>query len=141
MSTQDAATIAASIDLASVAGHNLRAMLLRRLLGENIHDGDDDGHAVLQALNLESGLGLVDLGVFLTPLGRDVAEWMRPKPWRVEPWGKVWAVFKGGLAPHPTLVASGHFSGSMGGRGACDRVAVLLTQDDIIAAKLYRSEP
>jgi hypothetical protein len=77
----------------------------------------------------------------LTPLGREVAELLRPNPWRVEPWGKDWAVFKGGLVPHPTLVAAGHFSGSMGGRGACDRIAALLTQDDLRAAKTYRTEP
>jgi hypothetical protein len=138
--TQDAATIAASIDLASVAGHNLRALLLRLLDGE---DWAPSAHheQVGGALRRADACDLLDIDCRLTPLGREVAELLRPNPWRVEPWGKDWAVFKGGLAPHPTLVAAGNFSGSMGGRGACDRIAALLTQDDLRAAKTYRTEP
>ena len=134
----DAATIAASIDLGSVAGHNLRALLLRLLDGdeqESIHAhcseywaAEDDADALAVGL----GLSVPPVGAqSLTILGRDVAEQLRPVQWRVEGEGASWALYGDGeasrlnFAPQPLP----------------DRIAALLTADDLARAKAYRTEP
>jgi hypothetical protein len=118
-----AAAIASGIDTSTVAGHNLRALLLRLL------DGDDDGpwqikdFANLRGLGISEGPGL---GTFaLTPLGREVAERLRPVPWLVAQ--DVWLV-------EPSGVNGCHIG------NIAPRVAALLTADDLRAAKAYRVE-
>jgi hypothetical protein len=151
MTTQDAATIATSIDLASVAGHNLRALLLRLLDGDSYSSTDAHGaatRAVADAGRL--ALGEYRLPFTLTPLGREVAERLRPVLWRVFELPKpetdsMLAHMLAGVRGHwaiSTAPGSGDFPIS-----ACiveadaSRIAALLTQDDLRAAKTYRTEP
>jgi hypothetical protein len=133
--TKDAATIAASIDLATHAAWDLRALLLRLLDGSMPAMDLPPQHA------LRSNLVSVYAAVAkLTPLGREVAERLRPVPWRVGPLGKDWAVYRGGN-DWPHVVAFGALSSSRGGHETCNRIAALLTADDLRAAKTYRTEP
>jgi hypothetical protein len=135
--TQDAATIAASIDLASVAGHNLRALFLR-LADEDPWIGDvRNQSAACDAWGLAERLGLtLHDSPSLTPLGREVAERLRPVPWRVcdasgpRQKRRVLSIWQGSRS-----VASCWDDADAG------RIAALLTQDDLRAAKTYRTEP
>jgi hypothetical protein len=128
----DPATIAAGIDLATVAGHNLRALLLRLLDGEPWPGRDCEGlwtklHAGF-ALLVEYDGDTVDLA----PLGREVAERLRPRPWGS--WGS-------GIY-HPTAATSRETPWAICPEpGSSTRIAALLTVDDLAQAKAYRSEP
>jgi hypothetical protein len=74
---------ASGIDTSTVAGHNLRALLLRLLDGDPWR-GEARGTA-RAATDRAAALGLLDIvhTCALTPLGREVAERLRPVPWRV----------------------------------------------------------
>jgi hypothetical protein len=80
--TQEAAAVAARIDISTSAGHNLLALLLLLLGGDDWSGTDIDcglvayGHAERQGL--VKPFGNPDP---LTELGRKVAELLRPKPW------------------------------------------------------------
>jgi hypothetical protein len=141
MTTQDAAEIAASIDLATTAGWNLRALLLRLLDGDGWRVPGREhavGGGVLDMLTECVHAGLVDYPNLhstpgLTPLGREVAERLRPVPWRVDGFigdgDEEWAVSCGDLPR--ALCRDG---------ADAERIAALLTRDDLEAAKRYRTE-
>jgi hypothetical protein len=144
--TQDAATIAASIDLASVAGHNLRALLLRLADGEE-WNADVLLVEVIGELERLSLGGRPFTGAHargLTPLGREVAELLRPVPWGVgetdvaDPSQSVAPNYVPCLLT-PTGDESGVFAEDA--PTVVHRIAALLTRDDLDAAKTYRTEP
>ncbi len=119
----DAATVAASIDIATVDGWNLRALLLRLLDGTR-HDAPRGLWAGL------SDLGLIDdERGFVTPLGREVAEQLRPKPWKV-------TTDRG----FPRLLhPNGDFAFEAAGElDLCRRIAKLLDADDEREVKRYK---
>jgi hypothetical protein len=141
----DPAAIAKSIKPEkSVAQHNLRALLLRLADGEGWRTvGGVREKSAESALNnaKRRGLGrwpdMMVGGPFeLTPLGSEVAELLRPRRWRVEVEGKRWAVFGGESTLQPYAFARG----SQGGLDACNRIADLLTADDLARAKTYKTE-
>lgn len=126
----DARIIAAQIDTSTVAGHNLRALLLR------LADGDDWRGCVTAADSAEYRHLICNFfsrePVELTPLGRDVAELLRPEAYRVcDTTGprmkrercSVWLGAKV-LARNCT-------------RADAARIAALLTDDDLVDAKTY----
>lgn len=126
----------ANIELATVAGHNLRALLLRLADGERIRDRTNAD--VAACVDAEPrGLIETTFSPALTPLGREVAERLRPEPWRTK--------------AHRFLADSkdSYIVEQPGGRslGLCwkepdaERIAALLTADDLRAAKTYRTEP
>jgi hypothetical protein len=131
--TTDAAAIAAQIDTATTAGHNLRALLLRLLDGESLRQEGFSG--VLMVLEQAESLGLADTdhACTLTPLGREVAELLRPAPWSafMDDGGSLWltslddrrARFTGG-SPERDVLAS--------------RIAELLNRDVLEQAKRYQ---
>ncbi len=144
-----AATIASQIDTTTVAGHNLRALLLRML------DGDDDSGfwngrgrvfsphacprlAIAPGVLVEFKPGAKLGGVLaLTPLGREAAERLRPEPWRAEPFddfGRV--VWRVANVPYRTADAQTFCEDHV----HAERLAALLTADDLRAAKAYRTE-
>jgi hypothetical protein len=139
MSTQDAATIAASVVVTTTEGRNLRACLLRRLDQEFAYDYDTDpgdaeeacdaAYAMAYDLGLVSAMEQTDL----TPLGREVAELLRPEPWRVlsetdDGWTE-WVVAKTEWdAEYATCSEPG-----------ARRIADLLTKADADEAKRYRT--
>jgi hypothetical protein len=134
MSTQGAAEIAANIDLATAAGWNLRALLLRLAGGEHWNENTP----LRDAMDRITRIGLAGYPLAgnefgeggLTPLGREVAERMRPVPWRVLCVGSDgWAVTRPGEHWANCTVHS-----------VAERIAALLTRDDIEAAKCYRTE-
>jgi hypothetical protein len=130
-----AAAIASGIDTSTVAGHNLRALLLRAADGDESDDvaGPEDA-----AMDDAAGRGLIypDCAIALTPLGREVAERLRPEPWEAEQEdARTTRLFD----PAEKWVAS--FDHRDGGTGLADRIAALLTADDLRAAKAYRVEP
>ncbi len=129
MTTQDAATIAASIGLASVAGHNLRALLLRLLDGEDwrVVSAGADANAFISART--RGFVPPAYSADLTPLGREVAERLRPVPWAAMGCN----VWRGGLVRRESATCIEP--------GIAKRIAALFTQDDLRAAKTYRTEP
>jgi hypothetical protein len=122
----DPATIAAGIDLATVAGHNLRALLLRLLDGEPWNENTP----LIATLEQAFSLGLAT-PYDVTPLGREVAEQLRPEPWRV-------GTSDAGLA---VVDASGAMRCACEEMAVAIRIAALLTADDLAQAKAYRSEP
>jgi hypothetical protein len=76
-----ATEIAEQIDLTTAEGHNVRAFLLRGLNGERRLDTD--------VLEIKAFFAADDLGLLTEPpvrelnlLGREVAEILRPAPWR-----------------------------------------------------------
>jgi hypothetical protein len=134
----DPATIAASIDTATREGHNLRTLLLR-LLDESPWIGDvGNQDAACDAWELAERLGLAprDPPCNLTPLGREVAERLRPEPCRVVNLSgprmkrRVLAVMRGAVC-WARCTQDEH----------AERIAALLTADDLAQAKAYRSEP
>jgi hypothetical protein len=134
MPETDSASIVAKIDLASVAGWNLRALLLRLLDGEDWQERATiwDARAALDSVR--AGLGVwrdagTDVG--LTPLGREVAERLRPFPWGAGGQHGDWLIEPGGGATG---------IGQITGGALVARIAALLTQDDLRAAKTYRTE-
>jgi hypothetical protein len=146
--TDSASIVAASIDLASVAGHNLLALLLRLAANQRSDDISSYDPAFKTALAL--GLGAWpaprdDLEIktqppfILTPLGREVAELLRPKPWTAGRIGSFVSLDR----PDGTAIS---LAGENGPHKAdtlyaeADRIAVLLTQDDLRVAKTYRTE-
>jgi hypothetical protein len=134
-----AAEIAASIDLTTVTGHNLRALLLRLTLGESLRQEVFCG--VLIVLGGAEALGLVDADhtCRLTPLGRDVAEQLRPEPWRVREYK---AASWGGVLVSDYEIAQGDRVIPMSARQPdAERIAALLTVDDLREAEQYRTEP
>jgi hypothetical protein len=138
MTTQDAATIASGIDTSTVAGHNLRALLLRLL------DGDpwrgEARAAARAATDRAAALGLLDIvhTCALTPLGREVAERLRPLPWR---WRSYKAAGWGGaLIECFEVETDARVLPMTLHRDDAERIAALLTADDLRAAKAYRVE-
>jgi hypothetical protein len=134
--TTDAATIAASIDVSTDAGWNLRALLLRLL---DRDDSQDVGRSDVAAYRAADALGLVYLtegGPCLCRLGGEVAERLRPAPWRVEgPFAAAdgtaeeeWSVT--GVDELPIAIC---FE-----RGSASRIADLLTKADAEDAKQYK---
>jgi hypothetical protein len=134
----DAATIAADIDLATVAGHNLRALLLRLLDDEpgqgffNIRanayspDGLRIDIAVGDLVTLDRGARMGGF-VVLTPLGREVAERLRPVPWTSPGSNYGWLV-----GP------DGETVGQLDRADIAERIAAALTREDLEAAKRYK---
>jgi hypothetical protein len=92
--------LASDIDTSTVAGHNLRALLLRLLDGDRWRD---PSLPLVPVSIAAERLGLLDIdhAFALTPLGREVAERLRPVPWLVAQ--DVWLVepsgVNGSLAP------------------------------------------
>jgi hypothetical protein len=135
----NAAAIASGIDTSTVAGHNLRALLLRLADGDRIRDRDNVDVA---ACVMAEPLGLVEtrLAVRLTPLGREVAERLRPVPWSVaKHQADVELVRPDGTVrsfgdPGPSINAWTRLYDE------AERIAALLTADDLRAAKTYRVE-
>jgi hypothetical protein len=123
----DAATVAASIDLATVEGHNLRALLLRLADGESwVDDGTTlDLTAGIQADRL--GLARHNGSASLTPLGREVAERLRPVPWTSPGSNYGWLV-----GP------DGETVGQLDRADIAERIAAALTREDLEAAKRYK---
>ncbi len=80
--------VVAAIDISTMAGWNLRALLLRLLCGEPVYDYDRDPPETDKASDIAIAdavrrqlVGSTGYGLELTPLGREVAERMRPEPW------------------------------------------------------------
>jgi hypothetical protein len=148
----NAAAIASGIDTSTVAGHNLRALLLRLLDDEpgqgffNIRanayspDGLRIDIAVGDLVTLDRGARMGGF-VVLTPLGREVAERLRPVPWRMFAVGCDVALTR----PDGTVRTFGDPGPSRDAysrlRAEAERIAALLTADDLAQAKAYRSEP
>jgi hypothetical protein len=135
MSSLDPTVIAASIKPdESTADHTLRALLLRRL------DGDDEGHpnmpGLRDALATAWGLGLTDRGN-LTPRGHEVARLLRPPRWTYSfgmtgpvslkrPDGAfAWQSSQSQTWPDKTIASE------------AQRIADLLYDDDLRAAKRF----
>jgi hypothetical protein len=141
MSTPDAATLAAGIDTTAVAGHNLRALLLRLADGDRWRDDEAETRPVTLPWNRAAELGLSYMGV-LTTLGSDVVDRLRPVPWTV---GETdIADPSQSVAPNlvPCLVTpAGDESGVFAddAPSLVQRIAALLTADDLRAAKAYRT--
>jgi hypothetical protein len=143
MSTQDADTIAARIDTATAAGWNLRALLLRLLGGDaGYRMGDGSGAAIREATAM--GLGFwppardtleaaIQPPFALTTLGREVAERLRPEPWRAV------ALHHAELETGPYRVSRrSHYIASCGRKFDAERIADLLTKADAEDAKQYK---
>jgi hypothetical protein len=130
--TSSAATIAASLDIATVAGWNLRALLLRLLDGDTRMSGPDS-----RTLYAARDLYLIQNDsnpIVATPLGREVAERLRPKPWTASGCAGEWICDSNG---HP--VAQVHDDlGEHPDLG--ERIADLLTTADAEEAKRYKTE-
>jgi hypothetical protein len=124
----DAETIAASIDLATTAGHNLRALLLRLADGDPWR-GDARGSS-RAASERGAALGLLDVvhAFALTPLGREVAERLRPVPWTSPGTNYGWLVDP-----------SGETAGQLDRADVAEHIAELLTKADAEEAKGYRT--
>jgi hypothetical protein len=126
-----AADIASGIDPSTVAGHNLRALLLRLL-------DEDDWRAPYRDACVRASVLACDRGLMyddrdeLTPLGREVAEQMRPVPWTTRP---------GGYGGEMLVDPDGATRAVHPGASLAMRIAALLTADDLRAAKSYRVEP
>lgn len=128
-----AAEIAASIDTSTTEGHNLRALLLR-LFDGNIPGASPPAMAAIAAARAAGFWG--DLG--LTTLGREVAELLRPRPWRAKPTHVQFYLdtYMGELfGPDGEREAEFHDAAD------ANRAADLLTRDDLDKAKQYRTEP
>jgi hypothetical protein len=117
------AEIAASIDLTTTDGHNLRALLLNE--GKSV--------APIGIMARAELLGLVEWRD-LTPLGREVAELLRPVPWRTAwQWeSNTWRVLSG---TDPGWICGGCTEQAAG------LIARLLTEHGEREAKQYRTEP
>jgi hypothetical protein len=130
----DAAAIVAGIDLATVAGHNLRALLLRVADSDDWQGGCFKAPTLARLAAREAGL-VEPTSPSLTPLGRAVAERLRPEPWCVRAGDdrgrNVFDVERGNREPWAQLE----------NEGMATRIAALLTADDLAQAKAYRSEP
>jgi hypothetical protein len=118
-----AATIVAKIDTTTVEGWNLRALLLR------LADGD-----AWRAPDVWRTAATFDLFVcgILTPLGREVAARLRPEPW---------VCVDDPARPFRARVASFDHEILCTASALAERIAALLTQDDLRAAKTYTAEP
>lgn len=109
--------------------HNLRAMLLRLADGDDLPHGLWDLQAKIFAMGRRRGLITSLDGVAeLTDLGRKVAELLRPKPW---------------IATHAIVhghvyYPSGEIAFQVLDRALADRVAELLTADELARAKTYQ---
>jgi hypothetical protein len=144
MSTQDAASIAASIDVSTTAGWNLRALLLRMADGQDWRavpwgsaawarqrgTRQPDNEALLLADDMGLAIGRDPAPEHLTPLGREVAERMRPKPWTTKP---------GGYGGEMLVDPEGFTKVVHPGIALAMRCADLLTRDDLDKAKTYRA--
>jgi hypothetical protein len=127
--TQTAAEIAASIDLATPEGHNLLALLLNladntlRLEHPGVDQADRDG----------TRLELIEGNMWeLTPLGREVAELLRPERWQLAELspqhGSTW-----------TLTGCGsQILLSWCSKGLAANIAELLNRDALEQAKSYQ---
>jgi hypothetical protein len=125
--------LASDIDTSTVAGHNLRALLLRLLDGDSLDGAGWPGWLEADRLGLLSGGRM-------TPLGREVAERLRPLPWRV-----IGEVLDDGSTYFDVLTDARGWRDerNIGCTDEADatRIAALLTADDLRAAKSYRVEP
>lgn len=134
MNRTDAAEIAAGISVGTVDGHNLRTLLLRDGAPVPKHLWMSEARAAAHAVAL--GLAENDeeeaSGVSLTPLGREVTERLRPKPWRVEDHVAGWFAVVHGSANGTIICES---------REDATTIAVLLSANDDWKAKQYRSAP
>jgi hypothetical protein len=141
--TPDAATIAASIDLTTVEGWNLRALLLR------FADGDyalarslwqTEALAAVEARRL--GLAVIAVAsaswLTLTPLGREVAERLRPRPWFVASTGVERSTYDV-ESPDRSWCEIGHTI-RCDDEADANRIAAALSREDLEAAKRYRTE-
>ncbi len=143
-----AADIASGVDTSTVAGHNLRALLLRVMDGADWRDAPW-GSAAWAAARGRQDLPdkaarrlAVDLGLAvptspdLTPLGREVAERLRPAPWRVKAHR-----FHGDAKESWLVDQAGDFTHALCyDERSASRIAALLTADDLRAAKAYKVE-
>jgi hypothetical protein len=146
--TKDAAAIAAEIDLATVTGWNLRALLLKLLDGDDWRGYDWEDVAPhhtrprpsAAARHEAADLRLLEPGsVDLTPLGREVLERLRPVPWRCRSYK---AASWGGVLVTDYEVAQGDRVIPMTATQAdAERIASLLTKADAEEAKRYKPEP
>jgi hypothetical protein len=132
MPETDAASIVAKIDTTTVEGWNLRALLLRLLDG----DAWNEDILILDAMDAITRRGFAAYPLAgnefgeggLTPLGREVAERLRPVPWTAK------------AGAHGWWVSNFHRCIARGLEQAdAERIAALLTQDDLRAAKTYRT--
>lgn len=128
MKPKGPAEIAAAIRSEESAEHrNLRAFLLRRIDGDR-HD------APLGLWSSARDHGLIDdERGYLTPLGREVADLLRPKPWRVWPlpWSQESLSDEWGVGHAPRWMAR------CTTQVDAERIALLLTADDLARAKDY----
>jgi hypothetical protein len=113
--TTDAATIAAGIDTDLAALTAVSLALIERDNTPRLHPvtGNPDTKVV----------------AVLTPLGRGVAERLRPELWRVDGEGGSWVPW----SPARTAVRMNFIPGDL-----AERIAALLTADDMRAAKAYK---
>jgi hypothetical protein len=131
MTTQDAEAIVASIDIATTEGLSLRALLLRAADGD---ESDEVGGPEDAAMDDAAGRWLIypNCAIALTPLGREVAERLRPEPWHVrntEPGG--WhEVVCDGLPRWDSILCEQ--------KARAEHIADLLTKADAEEAKRYR---
>lgn len=139
-----ASDIAASIDTTTVAGHHLRALLLRLADGE-FHSLPNERMAATSAIGQAATMGLgqwppprdgLEISIqppfALTPLGREVAERLRPETWLVDTCP---------TTGHRLIGRSEGFIASVFVPDEAERIAALLTADDLRAAKAYKVEP
>ena len=135
MSSQPtAAEIAAGIDTTTTKGHNLRALLLTVEHGPFPYKPWDAALALGLVERIEAAWPFV-----LTPLGREVAELLRPRPWFVASTGIERNTYDVENPDHSWCDIDHTIR--------CDdeadakRIADLLTRDDLDKAKQYRTEP
>lgn len=139
-SSTDAKTIAAKINTGTADGHNLRALLLRLADGDDWRESDNsrplgscsDIRACAAAGSNDWLLPAACIGGFaLTPLGREAAEFLRPEPWAVAMLVYGWGPCQGGSRMAAFVTDDKAF---------VERIAALLTADDLRAAKTYKTE-
>jgi hypothetical protein len=124
-----ATEIAEQIDLTTAEGHNVRAFLLRGLNGERRLDTD--------VLEIKAFFAADDLGLLTEPpvrelnlLGREVAEILRPAPWRSRESDAVYLI-----RPNTSAL---QLRGAL--IGEAELIARLLTEHDMRAATNYTGD-
>lgn len=116
-------------DISTIAGWNLRALLLRSLGGEPRWPGAVRFPERREMADYARRLGLLG-EMELTPIGREVAERLRPKPWQVKDIdgeGDIRAIGPGGEVLADSMALT-------------EIVARLLTEHYEREAKTYKTE-
>lgn len=126
-------------------GRNVRALLLR------LADGDSIGGASTADLDYADEAKLLvdhdDLWPTLTDLGRAVGEACRPKPWVTAKWEQPWhdgGVYERCVVQHvdrELAFTVDNAPGDEPGESLGERVARLLTADDLARVKTFEVEP